>query len=258
MISSGNQIKHGNETELEIRDLSFSYEKEPVLDHLSLQMRGRESVGLIGSNGVGKSTLLKLLVGLESGYEGSIRIGGLPVLPENYARVREMIGYVFQDSESQLFMTTVEEDVAFAPRNYGLSPEETEERVRKALEAVHMEHLRKRSVYALSGGEKKLVSIATILSVTPSLILLDEPSEGLDPKNRRNLIRVLNELDTMKLITSHDLDLIWDTCSRVLLLDEGKIVYDGPAEGILTDKEQLEAHGLELPLSLSRQAPYSS
>ena len=158
---------------------------------------------------------------------------------------------MFQDADAQLFMTTVGEDVAFAPRNYGLPEDEVEKRVTAALEKVHIPHLRDKAVYKLSGGEKKLASIATILSMTPDIILMDEPSVALDPRNRRNLIHVVNEFDHLKIIASHDLDFIWDTCGRVILMNGGRIIRDGKAEEILRDKELLEENGLELPLSLS-------
>ena len=160
--------------------------------------------------------------------------------------------YVFQDSDSQLFLSTIYEDVAFAPRNYGLSPKEVEERVNAALQAVHIEDIKNKPIYKLSGGQKKLASIATILSMKPELILLDEPSVALDPKNRRNLIHILNELDVLKIIASHDLDFIYDTCERTILLADGKIVKEGKTEEILLNKELLEQNGLELPLSFSR------
>ena len=162
--------------------------------------------------------------------------------------IREHIGYVFQDSDSQLFMTTVEEDIAFGPQNYGLSPEEVEKRVAHALELTHIEDLRKKQIYKLSGGEKKLAAIATILSMEPDIVLMDEPSVALDPKNRRHLINLLNEMEPMKIIASHDLDFILDTCERTILMWEGEIIADGPTSEILTNEELLDSHGLELPL----------
>ena len=239
---------------IDIQDLTFSYEPgRQVLQGLSVSFHEHDAVGIIGANGAGKSTLLKLLVGLELPTEGSIRVEEIPVEKGTLARVREKIGYVFQDSDSQLFMTTVREDVAFAPRNYGLPEDEVKRRTAGALEKVHISHLADKSIYRLSGGEKKLASIATILSMTPDLILMDEPSAALDPGNRRNLIRVLNEFEHLKIIASHDLDFIWDTCSRVILLDHGKIAADGTAGDILRDGELLARCGLELPLSLTRR-----
>ncbi len=241
---------------LEIENLSFRYGREgfenQVLKNINFSM-GDESVGLIGANGVGKSTLLKLLTGLLDIQEGIVRIAGLEMKKENLKKIRAEIGYVFQDSDSQLFMSTVYEDVAFAPRNYGKSEEETERLVLKALEQVHMEGRRERQIYRLSGGEKKLASIATVLAMEAGLMLLDEPSVALDPRNRRNLIQVLNELPKAKLIASHDLDFVYDTCQRVVLLSDGGIAADGETEAVLTNQELLEAHGLELPLSFSRR-----
>ena len=237
---------------IDVKDLSFAYESGiPVLQDISFHVGENESVGLIGANGVGKSTLLKLLVGLDLRFDGSIRVSEVPLEKKTLPKIREKIGYVFQDADAQLFMTTVGEDVAFAPRNYGLPEEEVEKRVTAALERVHISHLRDKAVYKLSGGEKKLASIATILSMTPDIILMDEPSVALDPRNRRNLIHVVNEFDHLKIIASHDLDFIWDTCGRVILMNGGRIIRDGKAEEILRDKELLEENGLELPLSLS-------
>lgn len=172
------------------------------------------------------------------------------MVKKNLSAIRKNIGYVFQDADSQLFMSNVYEDLAFAPRNYGLSESEVEERVQKALEMVHIEHLKDKQVYKMSGGEKKLVSIATILTMMPDVILMDEPSVALDPKNRRNLIHILNGFRQLKIIASHDLDMILDTCSRVILMSDGKIIRDGDVKEILFDKELLEAHGLELPFCM--------
>ena len=237
---------------IDVEGLSFSYEGGvPVLQDISFHVGENEAVGLIGANGVGKSPLLKLLVGLDLGFTGSIRVSEVPLEKRTLPKIREKIGYVFQDADAQLFMTTVGEDVAFAPRNYGLPEIEVEKRVTAALEKVHIPHLRDKAVYKLSGGEKKLASIATILSMTPDIILMDEPSVALDPRNRRNLIHIINEFDHLKLIASHDLDYIRDTCERVILMSGGRIIRDGKAEEILRDKELLEENGLELPLSLS-------
>lgn len=239
---------------IEVENVSFSYGKDcKILDNISFLAQEKDSIGIIGANGVGKSTLLKILVGLNPGFTGSVRVEEIPLAKSTLTRIREKIGYVFQDSDSQLFMTNVYQDVAFAPRNYGLPEEEVRRRVDAALEQVHITHLKDRPIYQLSGGEKKLVSIATILSMMPDIILMDEPSVALDPKNRRNLIHVLNEFEHLKIIASHDLDFIWDTCGRTLLMAEGRIVADGPTEEILKDGELLERYGLELPLSLQER-----
>lgn len=244
---------------LEIAGLSFGYGRaqgrpqDKVLKDINLCIGEGESVGLIGANGAGKSTLLKLLTGLLDMQEGRIRVAGLEMKKENLTQIRAEIGYVFQDSDSQLFMPTVYEDVAFAPRNYGKSEEEVERLTMRALGQVSMEGKKDRQIYRLSGGEKKLASIATVLAMEAKLMLLDEPSVALDPGNRRNLMRVINGLPGVKVIASHDLDFVYDTCRRAVLLSKGCIVKDGDAKEILTDRELLEAHGLELPLSFSRK-----
>lgn len=238
---------------MELKNVSFGYEKgENILNNITFTAREQESIGLIGANGAGKSTLLKMLVGLNLGYEGSIRIEEMSVQKDTLAKVREKIGYVFQDSDNQLFMSTAYEDIAFAPRNYGLEEEEVNKRVARALAQVHIDYLKDRQIYKMSGGEKKLVSIATVLSMTPDMILMDEPSIALDPKNRRNLIRILNEFSHLKMIASHDLDMILDTCERTILLSGGKIAADGKTEEILSDQKLLEENGLELPLCMQR------
>lgn len=218
-----------------------------------MQIEFGESVGLIGANGVGKSTLLKLLVGLNENYTGDIQVRGIPVVGQNLVEIRKKLGYVFQDSENQLFMSTVLEDVAFGPRNYGLPESEVKKRVEDALKRMRIEHLAEKQIYKLSGGEKKMAAIATILSMQPEVVLMDEPTIALDPKNRRNLIHILNELSQTKLIASHDLDMIYDTCDRVVLMDQGEVVADGMAKEILTDQKLLEEHGLELPLGIQRR-----
>ena len=241
-----------NSNYIDIEDISFSYNgREEVLKALSLRIGEGESVGIAGANGAGKSTLLKLLCGLELPSAGRICIGGLQLEKKTLPEIRKKAGYVFQDSDSQLFMGTVEEDIAFGPRNYALPEDEVEKRVAYALEKTEIEHLRKKSTRKLSGGEKKLASIASVLSMQPDILLMDEPSASLDPKNRRMLIGLLNELDQIKLIASHDLDFLWDCCERIVLISEGRIVADGSAEEILRDEKLLIDSGLELPLSLA-------
>ncbi len=225
--------------------LGFEYEKGiKVLEDISFTAKEGESIGIIGANGIGKSTLMKLMVGLYTDYQGVLEIAGHRVEKKNLNHIREHIGYVFQDSDSQLFMSTVEDDVAFGPRNYGLSDDEVEQRVVKALQAVHISELRKKKTYHLSGGEKKLASIATILAMNPDIIIMDEPSVALDPRNRKNLIKILKEIKALKLITSHDLDFIMDTCDRTILIDDGRIIADGDTDTILRDKDLLESHGM--------------
>ena len=234
---------------ISVSDLSFGYDsKRKVLENINFQLKKGESVGLVGANGVGKSTLLRILVGLNTGFQGDVMVNNIPLEKKNLKTIRKNIGYVFQDADSQLFMSTVFDDVAFAPRNYGMSEAEVNEKTMEAMKVVHIEQLKDKQIYKLSGGEKKLASIATILSTEPDVILMDEPSVALDPKNRRNLINILNRLNQAKIIASHDLNMIMDTCERTILLSDGKIIKDGNTKEILLDKELMEESGLELPL----------
>lgn len=242
---------------LDVKNVGFAYEKEKeILKDITFHASENDAIGIAGANGVGKSTLLKLLVGLHLNYTGEIRVEEIPVQKETLGQIREKIGYVFQDSDSQLFMSTAYEDVAFAPRNYGLPEAEVDKRVKEALEMTGISYLQDKQIYKMSGGEKKLVSIATILSMTPDMILMDEPSIALDPQNRRNLIHILNSFAHLKVIASHDLDMLLETCSRVILMADGRIVRDGSAYEILTDKELLENCGLELPLCMQSVKVY--
>lgn len=236
---------------LDVQGLSFRYEgghEGAVLDGLSFTLERGERVGLVGCNGVGKSTLLKLLVGILPMQQGTLTVGGLAMNRKNLPELRRKVGYVFQDSDSQLFMPTVQADVAFAAENYGYPPQEVADRTRRALARVQLEGCADRPVYRLSGGQKKLASIVGILTLDPELILMDEPSAALDPRNRRGLIQILNDLPCAKLIASHDLDFIYDTCDRVLLLHHGRLAADGSARELLRDAALLEQCELELPL----------
>ena len=244
---------------LEISGVTYAYDDargkagSPVLRDISFSVAQGESVGLIGANGVGKSTLLKLICGLLPLQQGRVLVADLPVCKANLKAVRCHMGYVFQDSESQLFMSTIYEDVAFGPRNYGYPKAQVDEAVMEALHQVHLEDRCHKPIYQLSGGEKKLASIATVLAMQSQLMLLDEPSVALDPRHRRELIHLLSHLPCAKLIASHDLDFIYDTCQRVVLLGEGYKVCEGPTAQVLQDQALLEQHGLELPLSFSRR-----
>lgn len=241
--------------EIYAKSVSFSYGNRKkgdfALQDIDFEVQERESIGIIGSNGAGKSTLLKLLVGIEEYDAGLLQVKGMTVEKPNLAKIREKAGYVFQNSDNQLFMTTVYDDVAFAPENYGMHSEEVKKRVQEALKKVHMEELAKEKIYRLSGGQKKLAAIAAVLSMQPDILLMDEPSVALDPKNRRNLIHVINELKITRMIASHDLDFIYDTCDRTILLWEGRIAAQGETKEILKNKEFFGKNGLELPLSLS-------
>lgn len=235
---------------LEFRNVSFSYEPgTPVLDNLNFHIRKGETVGLIGANGAGKSTIMKLMLGLLPA-QGEILVDGMPVTKQNLPPIRQKIGFVLQDSDNQMFMPTVYEDMIFGPRNYGLSREEADARVDRVLRELGLENLKHRHNHKISGGEKRMAAIATILAMEPEMIVMDEPSTALDPVNRRRVISTINSRKETKLIASHDLDMILDTCQRVILLNHGRIVADGEAETILRDQALLEANRMELPFCL--------
>ncbi|MCR5793804.1 MAG: energy-coupling factor ABC transporter ATP-binding protein [Solobacterium sp.] len=236
---------------IEFRNVSFSYENaRPVIQGLSFRIEDGESVGLIGANGAGKSTVMKLLLGLVTG-EGQILVDDLPVNNANLSVIRRKLGFVLQNSDNQMFMPTVYEDIIFAPLNYGMSREEADRKADAVLEGLGLTDLKYRHNHKISGGEKRMAAIAAILAMEPEAVLMDEPTSALDPYNRRIVINTIRSMKQTRIITSHDLDMILDTCERVILLSDGKVAADGKAEDILNDRALLEANHLELPLSLS-------
>jgi len=233
---------------IEFENVSFAYEPDrPVLKNLSFRIADGEAVGLIGANGAGKSTVMKVLLGLLP-CEGRVLVDGVEVKKGSLYEIRRKLGFVLQNSDNQMFMPTVLEDMTFGPLNYGATREEAEARADAALERLGIPDLKHRHNHKLSGGEKRMAAIATILAMEPEAILMDEPTSALDPCNRRLVINVIRSLSQTKLITAHDLDMILDTCSRVLLLSDGAIAADGPADVLLRDRTLLEAHRMELPL----------
>ena len=237
---------------IEFQHVSFAYEKDrPVLQDLSFRIEKGEAVGLIGANGAGKSTVMKLLLGLAEG-EGKILVDGAEVRQDSLPVVRRKLGFVLQNSDNQMFMPTVYEDMMFAPLNYKLSREEADARVDAVLERLHLEDLKHRYNHKISGGEKRMAAVATVLAMEPEVLLMDEPTSALDPYNRRIIIKTVRNLPQTKIITSHDLDMIYDTCERVILISGGKVAADGSSEEILRDKELLEANRMELPLRFQK------
>ena len=250
-------------TAIEFQHVLFSYESaSPVLHDVSFTIHEGESVGLIGANGAGKSTVMKLITGLLYADEGTVSACGLPVTPGNLREIRKKLGFVLQNSDNQMFMPTVYEDMMFGPLNYMMSRKEAEARVDEVLERLGLTELKHRHNHRISGGEKRMAAIATILAMEPEVILMDEPTSALDPYNRRLVINTIRELPQTRLIASHDLDMIMDTCDRVILLSAGpaepagnaawqtSLAADGPALELLSDKALLETHRMELPLCL--------
>jgi cobalt/nickel transport system ATP-binding protein len=232
---------------LDIQDLSFAYPDGHVaLRQVSLQINQGEKVALVGPNGAGKSTLMLHLNGILSG-EGEICVAGLPVSKPNLPTIRAMVGMVFQNPDDQLFSPTVFEDVAFGPLHMGLPEDEVRARVTRALEMVDMTGYRERLSHHLSAGEKKRISIATVLSMNPEILILDEPSAGLDPRARRSLINLLSTMPLTMLVSTHDMRMVQELFPRTVIMDEGRIVVDGSTEELMSDQALLETHGLELP-----------
>jgi cobalt/nickel transport system ATP-binding protein len=232
---------------IEVRNLSFSYpDGHEALKDVTLSIAPGEKVALVGPNGAGKSTLLLHLNGILSG-QGRVTVCGLTVEQKNLSRVRAMVGLVFQNPDDQLFSPTVFDDVAFGPLYQGLEPAEVERRVDSALAAVRMTGYTRRVSHHLSAGEKKRIAIATVLSMNPEVLVLDEPTAGLDPRARRTLIKLLRDLPMTMLAASHDLAMVRELLPRMVIMDEGRIMADGPTGKLLKDEKLLEAHGLEKP-----------
>lgn len=237
---------------IDFKGVSFIYpDNTQALSDINLHICHGESVGIIGANGAGKSTLLELITGILLPQEGEIVVGGIAVTKKTLASIRRHVGFTFQNPDNQVFMNTVWEDVAFGPRNYLLSEEAVEKKVTAALETMGILHLKDRPPYRLSGGEKRSAAIASVLALEPDILLMDEPSSDLDPRARRKLIALINQFTHTKLITSHDLDLVLETCKRVIVLHKGTVVYDGSPIEVFKDEKSLHTWGLEKPLTMS-------
>lgn len=233
---------------LELKSVNFAYPNEQsVLVDLDLRVNEGERVGLIGPNGAGKSTLFLLSTGILSPVSGEVLLQGEPVKEGGF---NPKLGLVFQDTDDQLFCPTVFEDIAFGPNNMGMTSEQVEKRVDEVLTRVGVMKLRDRDIHHLSGGEKRIVAIAGILAMEPEMIIYDEPSVGLDMRTRRRLIEIMQDASKTSLVASHDLELILETCDRVIVLDNHSIVADGDPAKILGNEELMLKHGQEKPHSL--------
>lgn len=233
---------------LSLSQVSFGYSgAAQILESVSSTIYSGERVGLIGPNGAGKTTLFLLICGVLKATAGEMSLFNQPIVPQAF---RPKLGFVFQNAADQLFSLSVREDVAFGPSNMGLSEVEIEERVDAALMLTGTKHLADRASHHLSGGEKRMVAIATILAMQPEFIIYDEPSANLDLRARRRLIQFLESCPQTMMVSSHDLELVLEVCDRVLLLDEGQILADGHPAEIMRDQALMEAHGLEVPSAL--------
>jgi cobalt/nickel transport system ATP-binding protein len=236
---------------VEVENLRYSYaDGTAAVCGISFRIQHGEAVAIVGANGAGKSTLLLHLNGCLTPTAGKVRIGDFPLTKATLPNIRRTVGMVFQDPDDQLFMPTVFDDVAFGPLNLGLQPEEVERRVTEALSRVDALHLRERPPYRLSAGEKRTVAIASVLSMSPDILVMDEPTTGLDPRHRRRLIGLLNSFQHTRIIATHDLDLVLDVCTRTIVLHKGEITADGPTTEIFADAELLSRSHLEKPLRL--------
>ena len=237
---------------IDVQHLSYAYpDGHQALRDVSLRVGAGEKVALVGPNGAGKTTLMLhlngILLGRDGRNAGSVRICGEPVSEKTLGRVRARVGLVFQSPDDQLFSPTVFDDVAFGPIYQGLPEPDVRRRVDEALAAVRMGDYARRVSHHLSLGEKKRIAIATVLSMRPEVLVLDEPSAGLDPRARRGLINLLRSLPQTILASTHDLRLVQEFFPRMVVMDQGRVVADGPTESLLADAALLEAHGLERP-----------
>ena len=221
-----------------------------ALCSVSFRITHGEKVALVGANGAGKSTLLLHTNGLLMPSQGEVVMGGITLTRRTLPLVRQSVGLVFQDSDNQLFMPTVEEDVAFGPANMRLEPEEIRRRVTEALDAVGALDLREASPFRLSGGQKKRVAIATVLAMEPSVLVMDEPTSNLDPRARRQIIDLIRRFSHTTLVATHDMEMVLDLCDRTIVMKEGRIVADGSTRHVFGDLALLEECGLEQPCEL--------
>jgi cobalt/nickel transport system ATP-binding protein len=238
---------------IHVDGLTYTYPRGPTaLDQVTFTVGDGESVGLVGPNGAGKTTLFLCLSGVLTIKPGMAHLAELdPAQAADRRNLPSRVGIVFQNSDDQLFHTTIMDDVAFGPLNLGLDNAEVRRRVTEALEEVGLTGMEQRVPYHLSGGEKRRAAVAGILAMKPEILLLDEPTMYLDPRGRRELIGLINRLTVTKIIASHDLEMLRETCSRILMLDGGRLVADGPVKTILADADLMNAHGLEVPHSLT-------
>jgi len=231
---------------IKAENITVSYpDKTVALSQVSFTVKEGQSLAIVGPNGAGKSTLLLALVGVLLPRQGNIFIDDIQVSKENLQQIRSKVGMVFQNPDDQLFMPMIYDDLAFGPRNMGLSEDKVRELVEDTLERLHISHLRNRSALRLSGGEKRIAAIGTVLTMNPKVMVFDEPSSFLDPKSRRNLIGLLGNIKQTKIIATHDLELALETCQQVLILNHGTVAASGSPHELLFDEGLMEECQLE-------------
>jgi cobalt/nickel transport system ATP-binding protein len=223
-----------------------------ALDGISLNIADGESVGIVGANGAGKSTLVNHLNGYYLPQNGTIKIAGEVLSKKTQENIRRIVGVVFQNPDDQLFSARLYDDVAFGPENLGVEISELQKRVETTMKELNLWELRDKSPAHISHGQKRFAAFATVLVMKPDVIVMDEPTSDLDPRNRRKLINLVNALSATRITVSHDLDFIFETCKLVALMSTGKIVAYGKTDEILSNQLLLESNGLELPLKLQK------
>jgi len=232
---------------IELKTFSYKYpDGTAALDNISLSIEPGQTVAMIGPNGAGKSTLLLAMAGFIKGT-GEVFIDGLQINRQNTKKIRSLIGSCLEDPDDQLFMPTLFDDVAFGPLNMGLEPEQVKARVAEVLKTVGLINMADKAPHHLSAGQKRAAAIATVLSMSPKIITLDEPDGSLDPRHRNNLVKLLSELSQTLVITTANMDFAAAVAERVVLIDNGRIIADGPAEKIMSDAKLMVDHGLEVP-----------
>jgi energy-coupling factor transporter ATP-binding protein EcfA2 len=237
---------------IEIENLSYKYpDGTTALDNITLSIEHGQSLALIGPNGAGKSTLLLAMAGFVTG-SGKVLIDGLQISRKNLKMIRSIIGSCLEDPDDQLFMPTLFDDVAFGPLNMGLDAGEVKARVADVLKTVGLNDMADKAPHHLSAGQKRAAAIATVLAMSPKIITLDEPDGSLDPRNRNNLVKLLAGLTQTLIITTANMDFAAAIAGRVVLLDNGRIIANGPAEKIMSDSQLMTDHGLELPAKFRR------
>lgn len=237
-----------DELVLEMAGVDYRYpDGTHALRSVDFAVAAGERVGLIGPNGAGKSTLAMHTNGLLRAASGDVRVAGIALADDTLRDIRRRVGFVFQHADDQLFMPAVRDDVAFGPANHGVTGEALNHRVEAAMDALGVTALADRAPHHLSGGERRRVAIATVLALRPDVLVLDEPTTGLDPASRRDLLRVLDGFAIAQVIVTHDLAFVQEHCTRTVLMDAGRMVASGPTADVLADDALLGAHRLEFP-----------
>ena len=239
--------------DISIKDLGFTYDDGTrAIDTVSLDIAFGESVGIAGGNGAGKSTLVHHLNGYFIPQQGTVSINETVATKKTQETIRKIVGLVFQNADDQLFMSSIYDDIMFGPQNLGIQGDALLSLVDKTIQDLGLWHLKDKAPAHLSAGQKRFCAFATVLVMQPKILVMDEPTSDLDPRHRRQLMELVRKLDITKITVSHDLDFIWDTCERTVIMNCGRVVADGLTKTILSDETLLQKHGLELPLRLQQ------